>query len=180
MSNAGFGQGPKQETIYGGSNIKTSEGTVYNGPVGGTVYQGPAQTNGYSPSAQAPRMATPATGNAGARKGAGIFFVIAGFTALRTLLLFAGVQQLTLGANRMVAENPSMILIVNAVVIGIFVLLGVLTKRGSKAALLIGMLLYAADLVLLLLGNAGANVVYIVVHGLFLFYLFNAYRQFGD
>src|SRR5215472_2026595 len=146
MSSSSFGQGPKKETIYSGPapstqgtvyNGPAAGGTVYNGPVGGTAYQGPTGGNGYNPSAQGAQLV-----NAGARKGARIFYVIAGFTALRTLLLFAGVQQLTLGANRMVEGNPQLILMVNVVVIGIFVALGVFTQRGSKTALLIGMLLY--------------------------------------
>jgi hypothetical protein len=191
MSSGGFGQGPKKETVYsgpvpgsqgtvyGGPTTNTTEGTVYNGPGSGSVYQGPTSASGYGPAMQSVRQGTPSV-NAGARKGAGIFFVISAFTALRTILLFAGVQQLTLGANRIAEGDIQLILIINVVVIAIFVTLGVLTKRGSKTALLIGMLLYGADLVLLLVSNAGANVIYIVVHGLFLFYLFNAYRQFTD
>lgn len=176
----GFGQNSKSQTVYDGPTIQTSEGTVYNGPVpGGTVYQGSAPTTAYNPALQALRSARP-TVNVGARKGASIFFVIAGFTALRTLLLFAGVQQLTLGANRMVADDPRSILIVNGLIIAIFVGLGIFTRLGSKMALMIGMLLYAADTVLLLIGDAGGNVVFIGIHVLFLYYLFNAYRQFAD
>jgi hypothetical protein len=179
MSN-GFGQNPKSQTVYGGPTIQTKEGTVYNGPVaGGPVYQGPAATTPYNPSLQALRSA-PRAVNAGARKGSNIFYVIAGFTAVRTLLLFAGVQQLTLGANRMVAGDPQSILMVNGLIIAIFVALGIFTRRGSKTTLLIGMLLYAADTVLLLIGDASANAIYIGVHALFLYYLFSAYRQFAD
>ncbi len=179
MSN-GFGQNPKGQTVYGGPTIQTSEGTVYNGPVaGGTVYQGPNTPGAYNPPPQAPRFAVP-TVNVGARRGSNIFYWIAGITALRTLLLFAGVQQLTLGANRMVAADPRSILMVNALIIAIFVALGVFTRRGAKMALVIGMLLYAADTVLLLVGDASANAIYIVVHALFLYSLFNAYRQFAD
>jgi len=168
---------PAKGTVYNGPSIPATGGTVYNGPApGGTVHGGPAAgatTSRYSPPAG---MA----GNIGAARGAKLFYVIAGFTALRTLLLFTGVQQLTLGANRMVAGDTTSILMVNAVVIGIFVALGVVTQRGSKAALLIGVALYIIDTVLLLMGDVTANSVYIVVHVIFLYQLFKAYRQFAD
>lgn len=168
---------PAKGTVYNGPSVPPAGSTVYNGPApGATMYSGPAAgatTTRYSAGA-APAI------NVGAKKGANIFYVIAGFTALRTVLLFTGVQQLTLGANRMVAGDPTSILIVNAVVIGIFLALGVFTQRGSKVALLIGMGLYAIDTVLLLMGDAAANIIYIGVHVLFIFYLFNAYRQFAD
>lgn len=189
MADANFRQGGQKGTVYDGP-LPPAKGTVYNGPsvppAGGTVYNGPTPGGtGYSGpagGATTPRYSTGAAPaiNVGAKKGANIFYVIAGFTALRTALLFTGVQQLTLGANRMFAGDTTSILMVNAVVIGIFVVLGVFTQRGKKAALLIGMALYAIDTVLLLIGDAAANVIYIGVHVLFIYYLFNAYRQFAD
>ena len=185
MSN-GFGQSPKKQsaqgTVYGGPTIQTSEGTVYNGPAvppRGGVYNGAGAGTANPALGSLSRLKTPSA-NAGARKGAGIFYVIAGFTALRTLLLFLGVQQLTLGANRMFAGDMQSVLIINGLIVGIFLALGVFTGKGSKLALMIGMLLYAADLALLFIGDASANIVYIVVHVLFLLYLFSAYRQFAD
>jgi hypothetical protein len=179
MADATFRQGGQKGTVYNGP-LPPAKGTVYNGPsvpaTGGTVYNEPAAgstTPRYSAGA-------PPAINVGAKKGASIFYVIAGFTALRTLLLFTGVQQLTLGANRMFAGDLTSILMVNAVVIGIFVALGIFTQRGSKPALLIGIALYAIDMGLLLMGDATANIIYIGVHALFLYYLFNAYRQFAD
>jgi len=190
MADATFRQGGQKGTVYNGP-LPPAKGTVYNGPTvpptGGTVYNGPA-TGGTvynGPTAGAPTSryaAGPAatTVHAGAKKGASIFYVIAGFTALRTLLLFAGIQQLTLGANRMFAGDTTSILLVNAVIIGIFVVLGIFTQRGNKMALLIGMVLYAIDTGLLLMGDISANIVYIGLHVLFLYYLFSAYRQFAD
>jgi len=190
MADATFRQGGQKGTVYDGP-LPPAKGTVYNGPsvpaTGGTVYNGPTQGGtvygGAAPAATTPRYsAGPAATsiNIGAKKGASLFYVIAGFTALRTILLFTGVQQLTLGANRMFAGDTTSILMVNAVVIGIFVALGVFTQRGNKVALMIGMALYAIDMALLLIGDAAGNIIYIVVHALFLYYLFNAYRQFAD
>jgi hypothetical protein len=191
MADATFRQGGQKGTVYDGPPLPV-KGTVYNGPSvpasGGTVYKGPAPGgtvyNGAAagaPPTSRYAAAPAATGvNVGARKGANIFYVIAGFTALRTLLLFAGVQQLTLGANRMVAGDQTSILMVNAVVIGIFVALGIFTQRGYKVAVLIGMALYGIDTVLLVMGDASANIIFIGVHLLFIYYLFNAYRQFAD
>jgi hypothetical protein len=189
MADATFRQGGQKGTVYNGP-LPPAKGTVYNGPsvppAGGTVYNGPTPGgtvySGSAAGATTRRYSTGAASaiNVGAKKGANIFYVIAGFTAVRTLLLFTGIQQLTLGANRMFAGDTTSILMVNAVVIGIFVVLGVFTQRGSKVALLIGMALYAIDTVLLLMGGAAANVIYIGVHVLFLYYLFNAYRQFAD
>jgi hypothetical protein len=84
-----------------------------------------------------------------------------------------------LGANRAVAGDMQSILLVNLVAIAIFALLGVFTQNGSKAALVIGMVLYGLDTALLLI-NPGGNIVFIAVHGYFLYRLFNAYRQFAD
>jgi hypothetical protein len=169
---------PAKGTVYNGPSVPPAGGTVYNGPApGGTVYNGPAA--GATTSRYAARPGATAV-HAGAKRGASIFYVIAGFTALRTVLLFMGVQQLTLGANRMVAGDTTSILTVNVVIIGIFVALGAFTQRGHKLALLIGMALYAVDTALLLLGDISANVVYIGLHVLFLYYLFSAYRQFAD
>lgn len=199
MSDSGFGSNSKGGTVYSGPTPVGTTGTIYGGPTppppaGGTVYGGPVVGGtiyGGPPNAGtvyngAPARSTTArpgiesgTVHAGARKGARVFYVLAAFTALRTVLLFFGVQQLTLGANRAVADSLQMVLVVNLVVVAILVLLGIFTGNGSKIALLIGMVLYGVDTALLFL-DPGPNVVYIVVHGIFLYYLFNAYRQFAD
>lgn len=201
MSNGGFGQGPKKETLYSGPvptpgqgtayagpAPSTGVGTVYNGPaLGGTVYHG--STSGgaaYKGSPTGVLPSRPTAGPAAARSGAGakgasIFFLIAAFTGINTVLIFAGVQfGIGLGATRTTNAALSSILVVNVVAIGIFVLLGIFARGGSKIAFLIGMLLYAGDLVLLIMNDPALHVISIVIHGLFLFYLFNAFRQLPD
>jgi hypothetical protein len=197
MSASEFGEGPKKETVYSGPtpgtqgtvysgpSVQTGAGTVYNGPAVGTVYNGPPSGGTVYNGAPGPVAGSALGGyrvaavNVGAVKGARIFYVLAAFTTLRTILLFAGVQQLTLGANRIAADSMQLVLVINIVVIGILVLLGIFTQRGSKTALTIGLVLYSIDTALLLFNPAG-NIVYLVVHGLFLYYLFSAYRQFAD
>jgi hypothetical protein len=183
MSNAtgGSGTGVKKETVYGGPGPNTNGGTVYNGPAsGGTVYQGPGLSGvqGRSPATRAVQAA-PKTGGA---RGGVIFFTIAGFSALNTVLMLAKapfVLAIGLAITRMRVDGQlGPVLVMNAIAIGVFVVLGIVTGKGSKAAFLIGFLLYGADTALLLLsGNAGLHVSSIVVHGLFLFYLVKAFRQ---
>jgi hypothetical protein len=168
-----------QGTVYNGPSIQTKGGTVYNGPSpAGTVYNGPA------PSIAAPQYGTrPGTTavNVGAVKGAKIFYTIAGFTAINTVLMFIGIRfAIGVGNFRLSGATLGTIILVNVVGAGLFVLLGVFTQGGSKIAFLTGMLLYAGDLVLLLMNDAGLHIISIVIHGLFLFYLFSAFREFAD
>lgn len=168
-----------QGTVYNGPSIPTRGGTVYNGPSpGGTVYNRPA------PSVAAPRYGSrpaAATINVGAGKGAKIFYTIAGFTAINTVLMFIGIRfAIGVGNFRLIGATQSTIILVNLIGAGVFVLLGVFTQGGSKIAFLTGMLLYAGDLVLLLMNDAGLHIISIVIHGLFLFYLFSAFRELPD
>lgn len=56
--------------------------------------------------------------------------------------------------------------------------LGFFAARGARAAFLIGLLLYAGDMaVLLLSANPAVHIVSIVVHAIFLFSIFKAFRQ---
>ncbi|HEY6305049.1 MAG TPA: hypothetical protein VI488_01160 [Candidatus Angelobacter sp.] len=198
MSNAGFGQGPEKETVYGGSTpvatqgtvysgftpaggqgtvygtaVKTAEGTVYGGPTpGGTVYSGPT-TGGISRP-----VSSAATGSSdGARKGARIFFLIAGLTAFRSILVYAGLQALSSSFPAVNGSILTTILLINLAIAGVFALLGVFTQKGSKIAFVTGMVLYAGDLALLLMSNPASHVVSIGIHALVLFYLFSAFRQ---
>ena len=193
MSGSSFGPNTKGGTVYSGPSPVGTTGTVYGGPpapaggtvyggapAGGTVYNGPAA--GGAVYGGAPAGARPGYGgnvgavNVGAKKGARIFFYIAGVTALRTLLIFLGVQHL----NAVIDPNKlQQLLIIDLVIAGIFALIGVFTHNGSKVALVIGMVLYGIDTLLMLL-NPVPNAIYIIIHGLFLYYLFNAYRQFAD
>ena len=174
-------------TVYGGSAPKTSGGTVYNGlGAGGTVY-GNQQAGGtvYSPARQA-AVARPAQAgaNAAPSKAGSVFFVIAGLSALNTVLLLANapfVMALGLAVTRIRPEGQmGAVLVINAIAIGIFVALGFFASRGSKAAFLVGLLLYAGDTALLLLSdNPALHVVSIVFHGIFLFSIFKGFRQLG-
>jgi len=168
-----------QGTVYNGPSIPTRGGTVYNGPSpAGTVYNGPA------PSMAPPRYGTrPAAAaiNLGAAKGAKIFYTIAGFTAINTVLMFIGIPfAIGVGNFRLTGATLGTVIVVNLIGAGVFVLLGVFTQGGSKIAFLTGMLLYAGDLVLLLMNDAGLHIISIVIHGLFLFYLFSAFRELPD
>jgi hypothetical protein len=162
-------------TVYGGTAPKPAGGTVYNDnqPAAGTVYNPARQGAAASPSQTA---ANPAPSKAGS-----VFFVIAGFSAINTVLLLAGapfVMAIGLAVTRIRAEGEmGAVLALNAVVIGIFVALGFFASRGSKAAFIIGLLLYAGDTALLLLDNPALHVVSIIVHGIFLFSIFKGLRQ---
>jgi hypothetical protein len=190
MSTSGFGQGPKKETVYsgpapsprqgtvyGGPSIQTAGGTVYNGPSpGGTVYNGP--TTGAVASRPMAGTATTST-NVAAAKGARLFYVIAGFTGINTVLAFVGIR-FAIGVGAVNGTTLSAFLITNLLAAGLFVLLGIFTQGGSKMAFLAGMLLYGADLVWLAINNPALHIISIVIHGLFLYYLFSAYRQLPE
>jgi hypothetical protein len=211
MSNIITGPGSKKETVYSGPSPQPKQssgssapassggGTVYGGPApkaGGTVYNGlgsgstvygnqPASGTVYNP-ARPSAAARPAQAgaNAGSSKAGSVFFVIAGFSAINTVLLLASapfVMAIGLAVTRIRAEGQmGAVLAINAVAIGIFVALGFFASRGSKAAFLIGLLLYAGDTALLLLSdNPALHVVSIIVHGLFLFSIFKGFRQLG-
>lgn len=170
-------------TVYGGPAPK-SGGTVYNGmPPGttGTVYNGSGSGTVYNPRQSVPRPSFSGSDPA-AVKGSNFFFAIAIFSAINTVLILTGATTV-LGSGTTTSKIAgqgamSAILVVNVVIVGIFVLLGIAARSGSKAAFIIGMLIYGADTALLLLsGHPELHVVGFVVHGIFLFGLFNAFRQ---
>jgi hypothetical protein len=185
----------KQGTVYSGPSPAAAGGTVYNGPAvkpagGGTVYGGPAQSNAIGGPAKAgtvyrsPQQAAGAEKSAAhpAARGASIFFLIAGFSAINTLLVLGG-SHIVLGIGLTVSKfgqgvSVPAILVLNVIAIGIFVLLGIFARNGSKAAFVLGMLLYAGDgLLLFLSGDPGAHVPGLVVHGIFLIYMFKGLTQ---
>jgi len=209
MSNTTFGPGAKKETVYSGpspqprqsSGPSASSGgsTVYGGPApkaAGTVYNGlgasgtvygnqETSATVYNPARQgsAARPVQPAATPSPSKAGS-VFFLIAGFSAINTVLILASapfVLAIGLAVTRIRAEGEmGAVLAINAVAIGIFVALGFFASRGSKAAFLIGLLLYAGDTALLLLSsNPALHVVSIVVHGIFLFSIFKGFRQLG-
>jgi hypothetical protein len=170
-------------TVYGGSAPKTA-GTIYNGlGAGSTVYGNQeASATVYNPARQNAAARPAQTGaNAAPSRAGSVFFIIAGFSAINTVLLLASapfVMAIGLAVTRIRAEGEvGAVLAINAVVIGIFVALGFFASRGSKAAFIIGLLLYAGDTALLLLDNPALHVVSIIVHGIFLFSIFKGLRQ---
>jgi hypothetical protein len=207
MSDTTTGSAAKKETVYNGPSPQAKQGTVYNGPspsAGGTVYNGPAMKSGgggtvYGGTAQGNAVSGPvkagtvyrspqqapggekSTTNPAA-KGAGIFFLIAAFSAVNTLLVLGG-SRIVMGIGLTVSKfgqgvSVPAILVLNVIAIGIFVLLGIFARNGSKAAFILGMLLYTGDgLMLFLSGDPGAHVPGMVVHGLFLVYMFKGLTQ---
>jgi hypothetical protein len=185
----------KQGTVYSGPSSAAAGGTVYNGPAakpagGGTVYGGPAQSNTMGGPAKAgtvyrsPQQAAVAEKSAAhpAARGASIFFLIAGFSALNTLLVLGG-SHMVLGIGLTVSKfgqdvSVPAILVLNVIAIGIFVLLGIFARNASKAAFIVGMLLYAGDgLMLFMSGDPGAHVPGLMVHGIFLIFMFKGLTQ---
>jgi hypothetical protein len=197
----------KKETVYSGPTPQAKQGTVYSGPspsAGGTVYNGPAMKQGTAGTVYGgPIQSNAASGpvKAGtvyrspqqaagteksdahpAAKGAGIFFLIAAFSALNTLLVLGG-SRIVMGIGLTVSKfgqgvSVPAILVLNVIAIGVFVLLGIFARNGSKAAFILGMLLYAGDgLLLFLSGDPGAHVPGMVVHGIFLIYMFKGLTQ---
>lgn len=194
------GPGTKKETVYSGPGPQTKQapsaasyngmppgttGTVYNGPAsGGTVYNGPGTSGAASnPSRQnTPSRPVQAAPNTGGAKGGMTFFLIAGFSAINTFLILVQapfVLAIGLAVTRVRAgSDMGPILLLNAVAIGAFVAIGIFAMKGSKAAFIIGLLLYSGDTVLLLMSdNAALHLPSIVVHGIFLFSIFKAFRQ---
>src|SRR5437879_3401352 len=90
MSSAGFGQGPKKETIYEGPTPTTTQGTSYNGfsPNGPVGNGGPAAGTVYRPPAAQPTDAA-ALAQAHGHRAGNLFFLIAGLSVLNTVLALA-------------------------------------------------------------------------------------------
>ena len=70
---------------------------------------------------------------------------------------------------------PAPAMVVNMVVVGVFVLIGFFARHGSRAAILIGLILYALDAAALLLLTP-LPIISLLVHGFFLLALFGALR----
>ena len=180
---SGPSSAPAGGTVYGGLTPGTNGGSVHGGPAaGGTVYNGPGSGSVYNPQGQnAAARPVQAGMNTGGAKGGAVFFVIAGFSAINTMLLLASapfVLALGLAVTRVRANGDvGPVLILNAVAIGLFVVLGIFAMKGSKAAFIVGLLLYAGDTTLLLSDNAALHLPSIVVHAIFLFSIFKAFRQ---
>jgi hypothetical protein len=190
----------KQGTVYNGPAPAAAGGTVYEGPAmktggGGMVYGGPASgSTGYGgqaagtvytpPRPAASQQPGAPTHDPAARKGGTIFFAIAIFTAINTALIAAG-SSIVLGLGSTTSKvavqgQVNAIVMINIMVIGVFVLLGIFARQGSKAAFIIGMLLYGGDAVLLLAsGDPSTHIGGIVVHVVLLVGLFKSFAQLG-
>jgi hypothetical protein len=173
MPNTPTVTGVQKEMVFGGPGTQPNAvGTVYNGPgLSGTTARPNPAIRPVQPKA-----------NAGGSKGRNVFYLIAVFSAINAVLILSKapiVFALGLACTRVSANSPlGPVLFLNAIAIGTFVALGFFAARGAKAAFLIGLLLYAGDTVVLVLSpNAAAHIVSIVFHGLFLFYIFQAFRQ---
>ena len=169
-------------TVYGGPAPKPAGGTVYNGLGAGSTVYGNQQATGtvYNPAQSAAARPAQRGANAGSSKAGAIFYVIAGFSALNTLLILIGAPlAVGMAATRARADNQMGIVVAsNVIVIAMFVALGFFASRGSKAAFLIGLLLYGGDTLLLLLSdNAAARIPAIVVHVFFMVSIFKGFRQ---
>jgi hypothetical protein len=183
-------------TVYNGPSPATGGGvysgpaprpaatsaTVYGGPAGGTVYSGPGSGTVYNPR-QAPAQQPVAATRSGGAKGAGILFLIAGFSLLNTLLVLGHapfVMALGLAVTRLFGSEAPManLVFINVMAVGVVVLLGLFVRHGSKAALLIAMLLYAGDTALFFIaGDASLHAPSIFVHVLLLGGMFKAFTQ---
>jgi hypothetical protein len=190
------GQAAKKETVYSGPPLPPKPGTAYNGSprpasaattTGGTVYSGPAPGTGVHGTVYNPRQAaipgTQAPAHSAAARGGNLFFLIAALSVLNTFLILARapfVMALGLAVTRIFGPDAPManILFLNVMAVGVVVLLGVFVRHGSKPALLIGMLLYAADaLLFFFVGNAALHIPSIIVHGIFMVLMFKTLSQ---
>jgi hypothetical protein len=125
---------------------------------------------------------------AAARSGANWFFWIAGLSAVNTAIHLSGSDTsfiVGLGVSQILdligretgPTGAAVSLILNALVLGIFVLFGVFARKRNTWAFVLGMGLYALDALIYVLGGDWLGVGF---HGLVLFFLwggFNAHRK---
>ena len=187
MSN-GFDRSQNKQTAYGGFNPSVGPGTAYAGPTiktsEGTVYDGPVVPPRGSASAQGQRVAAANFGHA--HKSGTVFFAIAVTSIVNTFLAMSGggmALALGLGITRMfyasLREGGSVgpVLAVNAIVAGVFILIGIFSRQGSSTAILVGLLLYGADTVLLVIDGITLHIPSLIVHAILLFGIFRSYRM---
>jgi hypothetical protein len=175
-----------QGTVYSGPASGSAGGTVYNGPgTGNTAYGGPAAGTVYKPPRPAAADGAKADMPVGASKGSGILFAIAGFSVVNTLLVLGG-SNIVLGIGLTVSKfasgisGPGLILL-NVIAVGFFALLGIFARSGSRAAILIGMLLYLGDgLMLFMSGDPSAHIPGLIVHGILTIGLFKSFSDLHD
>jgi hypothetical protein len=95
--------------------------------------------------------------------------------ALKAPLRFA----VGLAATRISVDGQlGPVLVMNAIAIGLFVGLGFATTKGSKAAFIIGMVLYASDTVFMLFSpNSSVYTMSLIVHAIFLYSMVKVIRR---
>jgi hypothetical protein len=119
-----------------------------------------------------------------ARSGANWFFWIAGLSAVNTGLHLSGsdtsfivglgvTQILDLIGRETGSVGAAVSLILNAVVLGIFVLFGVFARKRNTWAFVLGMSIYALDAVIYVLGSDWLGVGF---HALVLFFLWGGLK----
>jgi hypothetical protein len=182
MSSTGFGENLKKETVYDGpippqySANRPVKEAVYGGSGAGTVYGG--TNTGVQRGAAVPSSDT--------NKQANVFFLIAGFSLLNTLLLTSGAAAATaigLGITRVVLSytlanggDTTPVFLLSGLLIAVFVALGIFARRGRSTAFLIGLLLYGADTAVLCVDGIALHIPSIVIHAIFLVGMFKGYR----
>lgn len=196
MSSGEFGAGSKKETIYDGPGpitpsasgyigtaAKPIKETVYGPGTGGTVYGGPDTVNNPAGSTRAAQTKTVATDGKSSR----VFFLVAVFSLINTLLLSSGALAATaigLGITRILYQQASQqggeagpVFLLSAVLIAVFAGLGLFARRGNSLAFLIGLLIYGADTVILCYDGVLIHIPAIIIHGIFLAGMLKGYRD---
>ena len=175
-------------TVYNGASPATGS-SVYNGPAprpagtAGTVYGGPVPGGTVYNPRQLPGQQPVAATHSGGAKGAGFLFLIAGFSVLNTLLVLGHapfVMALGLAVTRLFGPDAPManLIFINVMAVGVVLMLALFVRHGSRAALLIGMLLYAADTALFfVMGDPSLHAPSILVHVLLLVGMVKAFTQ---
>jgi hypothetical protein len=123
-------------------------------------------------------------------RGAHSLFTIGGLSLINTIILLSGFYWIFVGglgavllASGLAAseERPSsarwIALIVSAAAFALFTGLGILARRGRKAAFLMGIALYALDTALLLFFHAW---IMVAVHGYILWWLYRGFASCSE
>lgn len=189
MATTNYGPGSKKETVYSGPSPGTA-GTVYSGPTPqgtvGTVYQGP--TPGGTVYRKPATMVTlmPQPDPQAFRKAGNTFFLVAVLSLVNTVLAIAASRTVTtagLGMTRFFdvairRGGPiAPVIVMDLLVAAVFVVIGVFTRGGSKAACVFGVILYAGDTALLWSDGLAQHVPSIGVHVILLLSFIGAILQ---
>jgi len=147
--------------------------------------------NGFEPAAFSTEVAArpavmlkvPLTSLARLRSGARWFYWVAGLSLVNTAAAFAGghihfmvglgiTQVVDAVARKAGAAATLPALVIDVMIAGVFLAIGLWSSRCNQFAFGIGMLLYAADGALLLVAHDGMSVAF---HGLALFFMYRGF-----